>query len=31
MVWAFDDKRCTLRRKKGDGNESTWDNEERNT
>ncbi len=31
VVWAFDDKRCTLRRKKGDGNESTWDNEERNT
>ena len=30
MVWAFDDKRGALRRKKGDGNESTGEKEERN-
>ena len=29
MVWASDEKRGTLRRKEGDGNESTREKEER--
>ena len=29
VVWASDDKRRTLRRKEGDGNESTGEKEER--
>ena len=29
MVWACDEKRGTLRRKEGDGNESTGEKEER--
>ena len=31
VVWAYDEKRGTLRRKKGDGNESTGEKEERKT
>ena len=31
LVWACDDKRGTLRRKEGDGNESTGEREERKT
>ena len=31
MVWACDAKRGTLRRKEGDGNESTGEKEERKT
>ena len=31
VVWACDEKRGTLRRKKGVGNESTWEKEERKT
>ena len=31
VVWACDAKRGTLRRKKGDGNESTGEKEERKT
>ena len=31
MAWACDEKRGTLRRKEGDGNESTGEKEERNT
>ena len=31
MVWACDAKRGTIRRKEGDGNESTGEKEERNT
>ena len=31
VVWACNDKRGALRRKKGDGNESTREKEERNT
>ena len=30
-LWACDEKRGALRRKKGDGNESTWEKEERKT
>ena len=30
VVWACDEKRGTLRRKEGDGNESTGEKEERN-
>ena len=29
VVWAYDEKRGTLRRKKGDGNESTGEKEEK--
>ena len=31
VVWACDEKRGTLRRKEGDGNESTGEKEERKT
>ena len=31
VVWACNDKRGALCRKKGDGNESTGEKEERNT
>ena len=31
MVWACDEKRGTLRRKEGDGNEGTREKEERMT
>ena len=31
VVWARDDKRGSLRSKEGDGNDSTGENEERNT
>ena len=31
VVWACDEKRGTLRRMEGDGNESTGEKEERNT
>ena len=31
VVWASDEKRGTLRRKEGDGNESTGEKEERKT
>ena len=31
VVWACDAKRGTLRRKEGDGNESTGEKEERKT
>ena len=31
VVWACDAKRGTLRRKEGNGNESTWEKEERKT
>ena len=31
VVWACDEKRGTLRRKEGDGNETTWEKEERKT
>ena len=31
VVWACDEKKRTLRRKEGDGNESTWEKEERTT
>ena len=31
VVWACDEKRVTLRRKDVDGNESTWEKEERKT
>ena len=31
VVWACDQKRGTLRRKEGDGNESTEEKEERKT
>ena len=30
MVWACNEKRGALRRKEGDGNESTGEKEERN-
>ena len=31
MVWSCDEKRGTLRRREGDGNESTGEKEERKT
>ena len=31
VVWACDERRGTLRRKEGDGIESTWEKEERKT
>ena len=31
VVWACDEKRGTIRRKEGDGNESTGEKEERKT